>query len=64
MHMTDAQEPPQYEARVFIAHDSESGQVIVHWMDTSGGKGSVPHGTGKIDDDTIEFIIPCAEGPF
>ena len=64
LHMTYTQEPPQYEARVFIAHDQESGQVIAHWMDTSGGKGSVPHGTGKLADNTIEFTIPYAEGPF
>lgn len=64
LHMTDVQEPPQYEARVFIAHDKESGQVIVHWLDVFGGKGSVPHGTGQIADDTIEFIIPYAAGPF
>ena len=64
LHMTDAQDPPQYEARVFIAHDSESGEVIVHWMDTFGAKGSVPHGTGKMDNDAIEFIIPYAGGPF
>jgi len=64
LHMTDTQEPPQYEARVFIAHDQESGQVIAHWMDTSGGKGSVPHGTGKLADNTIEFTIPYADSPF
>ena len=28
LHMTDSQEPPQYEARVFIANDRESGRVI------------------------------------
>lgn len=64
LHMTDVQEPPQYEARVFIAHDKESGQVIAHWLDVFGGKGSIPHGTGQVTDDTIEFIIPYANGPF
>jgi len=64
LHMTDTQEPPQYEARVFVAHDKESGQIIAHWMDTFGAKGSVPHGAGEITGNTIEFIIPYAEGPF
>lgn len=64
LHMIDVQQPPQYEARVFIAHDKESGQIIVHWLDVFGGKGSVPHGTGQITGNTIEFIIPYAEGPF
>ncbi|HLE56884.1 MAG TPA: hypothetical protein VJB15_07365 [Rhodothermia bacterium] len=64
LHMTDVQTPPQYEARIFIAHDRESGQIIVHWLDVFGGKGSVPHGTGQITDNMIEFIIPYADGPF
>lgn len=64
LHMTDVQEPPQYEARVFIAHDNESGHVIVHWLDTFGGKGSIPHGTGQLTGDTIEFTIPYDQGPF
>jgi hypothetical protein len=25
---------------------------------------SVPHGTGKISGNTIEFIVPYDEGPF
>jgi len=64
LHMTDVQSPPQYEARVFIAHDKDTNQVIVHWLDSFGGKGSIPHGTGQVTGDTIEFIIPYTEGPF
>jgi hypothetical protein len=64
LHMTDVQSPPQYEARVFIAHDKDSNQIIVHWLDTFGGKGSVPHGMGQVTGNTIEFIIPYTEGPF
>ena len=58
LHMTDVEEPPQYEARVFIAHDKESGQIIVHWLDVFGGKASIPHGTRRVAADTIEFVIP------
>lgn len=64
LHMTDVQTPPQYEARVFIAHDKDSGHIIAHWLDVFGGRGSIPHGTGRITDNTIEFIIPYADGPF
>ena len=64
LHMTDVQSPPQYEARVFIAHDKDSSQIIVHWLDVFGGKGSIPHGTGQITGNTIEFTIPYTEGPF
>jgi hypothetical protein len=64
LHMTDVQSPPQYEARVFIAHDPDSDQIIVHWLDAFGGKASIPHGTGRIAGDTLEFTIPYAQGPF
>ena len=64
LHMTDVQSPPQYEARVFIAHDKDSSEILVHWLDVSGGKGSIPHGTGQITGNTIEFTIPYTEGPF
>lgn len=64
LHMTDVQSPPQYEARVFIAQDKDTDEIIVHWLDSFGGEGSIPHGTGQVTGDTIEFIIPYAEGPF
>lgn len=64
LHMTDAQEPPEYEARLFIGYDQESGQVIAHWLDVFGAKGSIPHGTGRITGNTIEFTIPYKDGPF
>lgn len=37
LHMVDLQQPPQYEARIFIAHDKGSGQIVVHWLDVFGG---------------------------
>ena len=64
LHMTDVRQPPEYEARVFIGYDGKSGQVIVHWLDVFGGKASIPHGTGHLTNDTIEFTIPYQEGPF
>jgi len=64
LHMTDVQSPPQYEARVFIGHDKDSSHIIVHWLDVFGGKGSIPHGTGQITGNSIEFIIPYTAGPF
>lgn len=64
LHMTDVEEPPQYEARVFLGYDKESGQVIAHWLDVFGALGSIPHGTGHIADNTIEFTIPYPDGPF
>lgn len=64
LRMKDVQVPAQYEATVYIGYDDASKTVIAHWMDSFGPKYSIPHGTGHIDGNTIEFIIPYASGPF
>lgn len=64
LHMIDVQDPPQYEARVFIGVAPDDGTVIAHWMDSFGAKFSVPHGTGAIKGDSVEFTIAYADGPF
>lgn len=64
LHMSDVQIPSQYEARVFIGYDAESKTVIVHWMDSFGAKYSIPHGTGHVTDNSVQFTIPYASGSF
>ena len=64
LHMKDVQVPAQYEARVFIGVDPDSQTVIAHWMDSFGAKFSVPHGTGRIAGNTVEFTIPYESGAF
>jgi hypothetical protein len=64
IHMQDVQVPSEYEARVFVGYDAKSGRIITHWLDSFGPMFSVPHGTGKISDNTIEFIVPYDDGPF
>lgn len=62
--MNDVQVPSQYEARIFIGFDSDSNQIIAHWMDSFGAQYSIPHGTGSISENTIEFIVPYPDSPF
>ena len=64
IHMNDVQVPSQYEARVFIGYDAESRTIIVHWMDSFGAKYSVPHGTGTVSENAIQFTIPYENGAF
>ncbi|HHN74226.1 MAG TPA: hypothetical protein ENK10_03275 [Acidobacteria bacterium] len=64
IHMIDAKQPPEYEARVFIGYDDESDSIIAHWMDSFGARYSIPHGTGTLTADTIRFVVPYADGPF
>jgi hypothetical protein len=62
--MNDVQVPSQYEARVFIGFDSDSNTIIAHWLDNFGARYSIPHGTGTISDNTVEFIVPYPSSPF
>lgn len=64
MHMKDVQTPSQYEARVFIGVDPDSQLVIAHWLDSFGAKYSIPHGTGQVSGNTIQFTILYDDGPF
>ena len=64
LHMTDVQDPPQYEARVYIGVAPDDGTVIAHWMDSFGAQFSVPHGSGAISGNTVRFTIAYADGPF
>jgi len=55
---------PEYEARVLIGYDADSKAVIAHWMDSFGAKYSVPHGTGSVTDNMVQFTIPYEGRPF
>lgn len=64
LHMRDVAVPSQYEARVYVAADAADASVIVHWLDSFGGRASIPHGVGRIDGRTIEFTVPYPGEPF
>jgi hypothetical protein len=64
MRMQDVQVPAQYEAVVFIGYDADSKNIIAHWMDNFGARHSVPHATGAIEGNTIQFTFPYASGKF
>lgn len=64
MRMRDVQTPSQYEAHVYLGVDPGTGSLIVHWMDSFGAKYSIPHATGRIDGDTMQFSFAYASGQF
>lgn len=64
LRMKDVQVPAQYEATVFIGYDAASKNVIAHWMDSFGARYSIPHGTGQIDGNVVQFTFPYASGQF
>ncbi len=63
IHMRDVQVPSRYEARVFIGTGRDGG-VIVHWLDSFGAEGSIPHGTGTIKGHVLVFHFPYPGGTF
>ncbi|MGO4893550.1 DUF1579 family protein [Flavobacterium sp. W21_SRS_FM6] len=64
IHMNDVQVPSEYEARVIIGYDTKSETIFAHWMDSFGAKYSIPHGTGSVTDNSIQFTIPYGSSPF
>lgn len=64
VRMKDVQVPARYEAVVFIGHDASTNEVIVHWMDSFGARYSIPHASGKLDGESIEFVFPYPGGKF
>jgi hypothetical protein len=62
MHMKDVQGPAKYEAAVFLGYAPDSQTVIVHWMDRFGAKASIPHATGHIAGNTVQFTFPYKSG--
>jgi hypothetical protein len=64
MHMMDVQVPAKYEAAVFLGYDAGTRSVIAHWMDSFGAKASIPHATGRIDGNTVQFTFPYKSGQF
>lgn len=62
IHMKDVE--TEYEARVLIGYDVGSDSVIVHWIDSFGAKSSIPHGTGNVSDNSLQFTFQYGTGPF
>jgi len=64
LRMTDVQQPPLYEAEVFIGVDSAGGTYVAHWLDNTGAAYSIPPATGEARGDTIVLNFAYADGPF
>ena len=64
VHMTDAANPPAYEARVFIGYDNASERYVAHWIDVFGGRWSETLGFGTRSGSAIRFVFEYPDGPF
>lgn len=64
VHMTDAANPPAYEARVFIGYDNTSERYVAHWIDAFGGRWSETLGYGTRSGNSVKFVFEYPDGPF
>jgi len=64
LRMQDIQIPARYAADVYIGYDQATKAVIVHWLDSFGAKHSIPHGSGKLAENVIQFTFPYEGGSF
>jgi len=64
LHMIDAQQPPQYEADVYLGFDSKANDFIVHWLDRFGAAGARVVARGERNGHRLVVIFPYADGAF
>lgn len=64
IQMRDVENPPAYEATVFIGWDPMQERYVVHWLDVFGGRSSQTLGYGTRNGDTIKFAFAYPEHPF
>lgn len=64
IQMRDIENPPAYEATVFIGWDPAQERYVVHWLDVFGGKSSQTLGYGTRNGNTIKFAFAYPDHPF
>jgi hypothetical protein len=64
LDMRDVNEPPAYQATVYIGYDNLSERYVVHWLDGFGGRFSETLGYGRRDGNAIRFMFEYPDGPF
>ena len=64
IHMRHVENPPAYEATIFIGWDHMQERYVVHWLDVVGGRSSQTLGYGTRNGNTIKFAFAYPEHPF
>jgi len=64
LHMKDVNNPPAYEALVFIGYDHANPRYVAHWLDNFGGRASETLGFGARSGTTVRFMFDYPEGAF
>ena len=64
LDMRDVNDPPAYEANVYIGYDNTSERYVAHWLDNFGGRFSETLGFGRRSGNAITFTFEYPDGPF
>lgn len=64
IQMRHVENPPAYEATVFIGWEFAQERYVVHWLDVFGGRSSQTLGYGTRNGNTIKFAFAYPEHPF
>ena len=64
IQMRNVENPPAYEATIFIGWDPMQERYVVHWLDVFGGRSSQTLGYGTRNGNTIKFAFAYPEHPF
>jgi Protein of unknown function (DUF1579) len=62
--MKDANNPPQYEANIYLGYDNASDRYVAHLIDVFGGRFSETLGYGTGSGNIIKFVFEYPGGPF
>ena len=63
LHIKDPRGVDRYEARVFFGR-TENGDLVVHWLDGTGGETSRTLGSGAVDGDVVTMTFAYPDAPF
>jgi len=64
LHMRDINNPPGYEAMVYIGFNNDKKNYVVHWLDQFGGSYSETLGHGNSKGDSIKILFNYPDGDF
>jgi len=64
LHLKDINNPPTYEAIVYIGYDNTSERYVAHWVDVFGGRTSETLGFGARSGNSTKFVFEYPDGPF
>ena len=63
LHIKDPRGVDRYEARVFFGKQ-ENGELVVHWLDGTGGETSRTLGSGAVNGDVVTITFAYPDGTF